>query len=541
MAHSTRPVNEVTKNVVPEAMFTAGAWGYESAVREGRLHHREVCRAADGTTLYDQSVAVDYAIGSGQRGISFISDQGGAMYQSPLTWYAHGERWDLSPGYHPGQHQRFERRIGQGCLNCHVGRTETKSGGGELFASPPFVETGLGCERCHGPGAEHIAKHREQRPTPETIVNPRRLSPAARESVCYQCHLHGRERILQPGRWENDFRPGDLVSDIWLVLVDERPPRQGPARAVSQSEQIVASRCAQASQGAFGCISCHDPHGIPAPEERVDFYRQKCLDCHSEGTKGCALPDSERRAQSPLDSCIDCHMPRGLSADVPHTAQTDHRLLRDPSRTAAQMPSHEGRRPVPFQPAQFPVSQTEIERGWGLTLQRMAGQRWQPALAQNSSGMLTPYSGNGSTDLATLNAQSLNALVMGNTEAARDYAERARQLDPHCEPTLEVLSIIEEQLKHDDAALQLAESFLALNPWSATQHQRRARLLQRLGRPREALAAADAALRINPQLLAVRDQLIRLLYDLGETERAAKETALRDQLRMITAEPQPAP
>src|SRR5205085_262084 len=33
--------------------------------------------------------------------------------------------------------------------------------------------------------------------------------------------------------------------------------------------------------------------------------------------------------KTPQDSCIDCHMPNYGAADIPHTAVTDHRILRD--------------------------------------------------------------------------------------------------------------------------------------------------------------------------------------------------------------------
>jgi len=40
------------------------------------------------------------------------------------------------------------------------------------------------CERCHGPSEKHLAD-----PRAGTIVNPSKLAPAARDSICEQCHL----------------------------------------------------------------------------------------------------------------------------------------------------------------------------------------------------------------------------------------------------------------------------------------------------------------------------------------------------------------
>ena len=58
------------------------------------------------------------------------------------------------------------------------------------------------------------------------------------------------------------------------------------------------SRCYRASAGGFGCISCHDPHRRPAPEERAGYYRGRCLECHG-AIAGCRLPEASRRERNP--------------------------------------------------------------------------------------------------------------------------------------------------------------------------------------------------------------------------------------------------
>src|SRR6202011_4679789 len=57
--------------------------------------------------------------------------------------------------------------------------------------------------------------------------------------------------------------------------------------------------------------------------------------CHEK--RGCSVPSAERLRRTPQDSCIDCHMPRYGSSDIPHTASTDHRILRGGS-TAPKKP-----------------------------------------------------------------------------------------------------------------------------------------------------------------------------------------------------------
>src|SRR5262249_52301432 len=63
-----------------------------------------------------------------------------------------------------------------------------------------------------------------------------------------------------------------------------------------------------------------------ASVERRLYYRERCLQCHRQ--QGCSLPLDDRLRRSPGDSCIECHMPPYGAADIPHTASTDHRILR---------------------------------------------------------------------------------------------------------------------------------------------------------------------------------------------------------------------
>ena len=91
-----------------------------------------------------------------------------------------------------------------------------------------------------------------------------------------------------------------------------------------QVEQLESSRCFRTSQGELGCISCHDPHRLPAPSIKAAYFRERCLECHEK--KGCALPLAERQARGRGEDCIACHMPRSNTTIVPHVAATDHRI-----------------------------------------------------------------------------------------------------------------------------------------------------------------------------------------------------------------------
>jgi hypothetical protein len=88
-------------------------------------------------------------------------------------------KWDLAPGYNTYAYPFLTRPILPGCLNCHASFLKPIAGTQNRFATPPFDEPGIACERCHGPGERHIAQ-----PTAANIVNPARLDPDCRDSIC---------------------------------------------------------------------------------------------------------------------------------------------------------------------------------------------------------------------------------------------------------------------------------------------------------------------------------------------------------------------
>jgi len=98
-----------------------------------------------------------------------------------------------------------------------------------------------------------------------SIVNPAKLSPARRDSVCEQCHLAGAARVLNPGKSFTDFHPGELLENVFTTYVAALPARDAEAlKVVSHAEQLARSRCARESQGRMWCGTCHDPHVQPA-------------------------------------------------------------------------------------------------------------------------------------------------------------------------------------------------------------------------------------------------------------------------------------
>jgi hypothetical protein len=508
---------------------------------DGTVRHFEQFRDVSGNVVYRQSESIEFAVGSGQRGRSYLLNRDGLLFMSPVTWYSEGARWDLSPGYDPHAHPRFERRIADGCIACHAGTVRQEQNGPNRFAKEPFFEMSIGCERCHGPGKEHIdLQHRPYETEPQdSIVNPARLSPAQRESICYQCHLHGVNRVPRSGHSEFSFRPGALLSDVWTVFVSGNSVKSkgAPSHAVSQVEQMHESVCFKRSNGQLGCVSCHDPHSIPSKSERVNFFRERCLSCHEEKNR-CSLEGPARLKISPEDSCIKCHMPKLAASDVPHTSQTDHRVLKLPRISRSFQAALPGGPPVPFAPEMFPVSAMEIARAEGIIFanfsEPMASNLSEEALWRFQQAGI-PYE----HDTALINAIGQTQLRVGRHEDAQRSLETAFSDMLGHESAIDSLVEIHERSGDLKMALAWAERSVEVNPSSSYGRSRLAFLLMRLKSPQRAISEAEIALQLNPLMHATRKALITFLSENDQADAAAAHQKILDRLQITAAERSP--
>ena len=273
-----------------------------------------------GTTTTYQ---VDYVIGSGTHASGYIMDLGDHLFQSPVAYYLSRSAYGLAPGYEGKPDPDFTRPILTGCVFCHAGSFDAVEGSQNRYAAVPFPHLAISCNRCHGSLAAHLAK-----PESGNIVNPADLDPAARDSVCEQCHLIGVARILNPGKKFTDFTAGRPLEETFTIYHNESPKGTEAAfKVISHSEQLALSKCARSSGGKMWCGTCHNPHNEPT--EPVSYYRGRCMRCHSKTTFASNHPDK-------TSNCISCHMTKREAGDGGHSAFTDHRIQRQPQQTVTQ-------------------------------------------------------------------------------------------------------------------------------------------------------------------------------------------------------------
>ncbi len=516
----------------------AVAQGFELKVERDKDRVRHVMAAKGQAAAPPYVVSADVAIGSGTRGRSYLTVAGGAVWQTPVSWFSHEQKWDVSPGFQLPDGAR--REVGADCLFCHVDRVEPVPRSANRYREPLFPhQASIGCERCHGPGELHVAEQHAGTAVdgPDTsIVNPKHLPAELRLAVCEQCHLQGVARVVRPGREVFDYRPGLPLEQFVTVFV-RHPDLVDYHRSVGQVEQMKVSKCYTASGGKLDCTSCHDPHARPEPPAADAFYRAKCLACHD--SHGCSLPAAERRAKN--DSCIACHMSRAPSSNIAHTAVTDHRVLRVPDRgrpTGHALP-HGAAPVVPFPTGPHGPPEHDLDRDLGVALARLARQPppdLRPARAALGSagerlladavktwpGDVTAW-----VELAALRTEAAGSGRSADRQGALEAAEKAAALDPDSEFTLGALADAAYEAGRFDLSARAAGRLIELNPTAIPPRIMRAKA--RLRRQDWAGAEADcrAALAIQPQSVTAWVGLAEALRRQGDPfgAQAATETA----------------
>jgi tetratricopeptide (TPR) repeat protein len=501
--------------------FTKYASLFHIDVQGERVFHRQTRLDAADKPIYELTHEVNYVIGSGNHGQSYLTEHDGYLFQTPISWYSQKQIWDISPGF-PASHLSG-RPVPAGCMNCHANRPQADDDSVNRYHTPVFAAGhGIGCERCHGPGELHV-----QSTDKLDIVNPRRLEWRLREAVCEQCHLEGWTRVVRGGRRLGDFRPGLPMEQFWTVTV--HAGSADARKAVSHVEHMYQSKCFRggSDENKMGCISCHDPHVKVAPQERAAHYRDRCLRCHQE--HGCSLAKTERLQRQADDSCIACHMPRFNASDVAHTASTDHRIPRRPDTAGEALPAEFPNLAIAsFYRDRLPSGDPSLDRDWGVALVEIADNNDLPVgpATRRALALLGPALGRDRDDIKALEALAAALRLQNRLQEALAAYEAVLKQRPAREVILAEAALLCEQLHQIDAAVSYWHRAVNANPWASSYRAHFASLLADRGRWDDAREQAEAWRRLEPGSVNARRLLIRLLLRAGRKNEAKAEFAI---------------
>jgi hypothetical protein len=249
------------------------------------------------TEELSRSERIDLVVGSGRKGQTYLYWDGDQLFQLPVSYWTNIDHWVNSPGYTDGAAD-FDRPILPRCLECHSSSFENRPPPENRYNAASLV-LGLSCEKCHGPGSDHVARFRSSSPPKAfdafAIVNPSRLSRSRQMDGCALCHNGAGESLAAP----LSYAPGDdLVKFIAFPRWDPKARVDVHARQVPLLE---SSRCFRFSK-TLTCATCHDVH---VQQRDTAAFASRCLTCHQ--IESCRIFP---KLGHTIDArCIDCHMP----------------------------------------------------------------------------------------------------------------------------------------------------------------------------------------------------------------------------------------
>jgi hypothetical protein len=260
------------------------------------------------------------------------------------------------------------------CAGCHLtgwSRYQDKATGqllvravddpaGEMNIDddPDPDEINVGCESCHGPGSEHVARTGRTR----AIVNPKYLSAERSSVVCGRCHDRrqgyggptngytqavsesgemalpgiGRHELLT--RFTDPVKKGPTVrgpgreDNIWPDDIHSNKPHQ-------QYSDFLKSKMYRNDRLLVTCSDCHDMHGnTPYPRwvihDANDSASPLCQRCHAVDVLAHMDSKLNAKMKGQQTRCIDCHM--AGTANTGGVAGDYGRMIRTPPYANAQ-------------------------------------------------------------------------------------------------------------------------------------------------------------------------------------------------------------
>ena len=244
----------------------------------------------------------------------YFKKVGDDYFVFPAQWDVTHKNWKpyfvkadwWAPLYPP---DNFRRPTSALCDGCHSVNYDIKT--------RTVTEWNVGCERCHGPGSEHV-----KNPVSGNILNPARENYVAASDVCIQCHSQGRP-LTNPidGKyydWPVGYNVTLKLSDYWRLedhkLGDTTFTHFADGTAHKNRMQGNDFVTSQMYAHGVTCFTCHDVHGTEFPANLRKPASSLCLDCHGPNSpNGPHAPTiaahTHHKSDSAGSECIACHMP----------------------------------------------------------------------------------------------------------------------------------------------------------------------------------------------------------------------------------------
>ena len=245
----------------------------------------------------------------------YFAKVGKDYFPFPAQWDVAHKMWrpyfvkdDWWAPFYPSDN--FKRPTGPTCDGCHSVNYD--------ISTKTVTEWNVGCEKCHGPGSEHVKK-----PVSANIIDPARLNYIQANDTCIQCHSQGRP-LTSPIEakyydWPVGFHMGLQLSDYWKLEAHKLgettfthfPDGTAHKNRMQGNDYVTSLMYTH----GVACYTCHDSHGSANNALLRKPASVLCLDCHApnspNGPRAKTIEaHTHHKAGNPGSECIACHMPK---------------------------------------------------------------------------------------------------------------------------------------------------------------------------------------------------------------------------------------
>ncbi|MCX5817940.1 MAG: multiheme c-type cytochrome [Proteobacteria bacterium] len=272
----------------------------------------------------------------------YLVKVGNNNYILPIQWNQATSRWvpyNLQNWYNDDGSLKalfVKNSFEMKCAACHNTGLELKKVDDGYESK--YVELNTGCEKCHGPGSQHVKSPKSK----GNIVNPRKITYERGLESCGQCHTRGTS--VPNGSFEfpwNDkdnkpYKLGEPIANYYQFT----PGLWGDPEAHSKQhhQQWIDLLKSKHFKAKVACYDCHNPHGGAGRFQLVkaDFNNTLCLSCHGKDKRfsnPAAIRNHTKHNYAPetkgTSRCSGCHMVKtAASAEAGDIHSHDFKIIK---------------------------------------------------------------------------------------------------------------------------------------------------------------------------------------------------------------------
>jgi hypothetical protein len=256
---------------------------------------------------------IAYTLGSQWRQ-QYLKKVGDDLIVLPASYHFSSDKWTPYQADEPETRKWWTE-----CAGCHATGVDP--------VKKTFVEAGVACEACHGPGSNHV----EAIPGFEipTIISASRLNSALSAQICGSCHTRGREKNGGKNAYPAKYQTHKGEANLRLYFDEANPAHEHDAKyfwpsgeSKYSNQQYLDWKQSEHAKVGVVCATCHSVHqsktGISSNLDSSNlllairsktrlFEDRLCKSCHTT-----VQYRSVHRIHT-FGSCVRCHMPRVAS------------------------------------------------------------------------------------------------------------------------------------------------------------------------------------------------------------------------------------